>query len=74
MHEPASAKEILEFIFACKRRDELLLDYLQREEWTPAIGSMIVCGVRPPPGKCNTIPDTGFGIDGLETRQSLKLA
>ncbi len=66
MHEPASAKEILEFIFACKRRDELLLDYLQREAWTPAIGSMIVCGIRPPPGKCNTIPDTAFGIDGLE--------
>lgn len=74
MHKPASEKDILEFIFSCNKRDVLLLGYLRCKHWTPAMGAMIACGVRPPPDDDNTIPPTGFGIDDTAlTKESLRL-
>ncbi len=47
-----------------------MMDYLRMESWTPAFGSLVVCGVRPPRG--NTIPEGGIGIDGDDLDSSSK--
>lgn len=63
MRKRTGEKAILEFIFDCKRRDELLLDFLALEKWTPAMGALIICGVRPMSESDQEIPSAAIGLD-----------
>lgn len=70
MEKLANQTEVLEFIFDCSKRDKLLMNYWWLDTWTPAEGAMIVCGVKPLPGRQTEIPDTAFGIDEVPLSKS----
>lgn len=49
------------------RLNELLDGYLEWPEWTPAVGAMLISGVRPPGINCIEIPDTAPSLKSETT-------
>ncbi|MFA7238828.1 MAG: hypothetical protein WC091_01850 [Sulfuricellaceae bacterium] len=44
--------------------NESIKKYLKLEKWTPAMGALLICGIKAP-DHCNEIPHDGVGLDGL---------